>query len=190
MRADGAAAGKAGEGRAPPGPVERILGLLARLFAIFAGLVICLLALVTVYGIVTRELASLAARAEIAALSWIRPLSGDFEIVALGCGIAIAAAMPYCQLVGGNVVVDLFTERLGEAAKARLAAIGDLLLAAIAALLAWRGFLGGLDARSYGETTMVLRLPVAWGYFPIAVSFGLLALVALSTARRRWREAW
>ena len=171
-----------------PGPLGRILVLLARLSAVFAGLVVCLMAVVTVYGIVTRELASLAARARLDALAWIRPLSGDFEIVALGCGIAIAAAMPYCQLVGGNVVVDLFTEKLGARARAVLALIGDLLLAAIAALLAWRTFLGGLDARAYGETTMVLRLPVAWGYFPIALSFALLALVALYTARRRWRE--
>ncbi len=185
-----AAAADDGKGGRTADPAGRLLGLLARLFAVLSGLVVCLMALVTVYGIVTRELASLAARAEIAALSWIRPLSGDFEVVALGCGIAIAAAMPYCQLVGGNVAVDLFTEGLGRPARARLALVGDLLLAAIAALLAWRTFLGGLDARAYGETTMVLRLPVALGYFPIAASFALLAAVALHTARRRWREAW
>ncbi len=184
-----AASGETEEGRPPPGPAGRLLGTAARLFAVLSGLVVCLLAVVTVYGIVTRELASLAGRAGIAALSWIRPLSGDFEIVALGCGIAIAAAMPYCQLVRGNVAVDLFTERLSGPAKARLGLIGDLLLAVIAALLAWRTLLGGLDAHGYGETTMVLRLPVAWGYFPIAASFALLAAVSLYTARQRWREA-
>ncbi len=170
-----------------PGLPGRGIALLARLFAILAGLIICALSLVTVYGIVTRELASLAVRFHLSWLSWIRPLSGDFEIVELGCGIAIAASLPYCQLVGGHIAVDLFTQRLSTRARTVLGLLGDLLLALVASLLAWRSFLGALDVAAYHDTTMVLRIPVVWAYLPVAVSLGLLALVALYTASRHLR---
>ncbi len=174
------------------GPAGRIIARLAHLFALFSGFVICGLALVTLYGILTRELAALAARFDLAMLSWIRPLSGDFELVGLGCGVAIAAALPWCQLVRGNIVVDLFTASCAPRTRERLTVAGDLMLAAIAILLAWRTAVGAIQVLRFGETTMVLGIPVIWGYLPMVAAFALLAPTALLTALEalaRSREA-
>ncbi len=60
---------------------------------------------------------------------------------------------------------------------------------AIAALLTWRVALGGLEVRGYGETTMVLRVPVWWGYVPAVLCLAFLTLVCAYTVWRSLREA-
>ena len=72
------------------------------------------------------------------------PIPGDFELVELGMAVTIFAFLPYCQIVRGNVIVDLFTTRASPRTRALLDSIGNL-LTAIAALLTWRAALGGLE---------------------------------------------
>jgi TRAP-type C4-dicarboxylate transport system permease small subunit len=103
--------------------------------------------------------------------------------------VAIFSFLPYCQIVRGNVIVDLFTTRASPRTRAMLDAAGNLLYTAIAALLTWRGALGGLEVRGYGETTMVLRVPVWWGYVPAVLCLAFLTLVCAYTVRRSLREA-
>lgn len=160
----------------------RILRRLCEAFALAAGLVFVALVLITIWGIVGREAASLLAQAGLP--GWVRPLSGEFELVEIGTAAGVFAALPYCQLQGGNVAVDLFTGRAGPRTKALLAALGDLLLAAAALVLTRQLWLGMLDLRSYAETTMVLRLPVWWGYPPALLSLLLLAVTCAFTAAR------
>ena len=38
------------------------------------------------------------------------PLVGDFELVELGCAIAISSFLPLCFLKKGNVTVDFFSQ--------------------------------------------------------------------------------
>jgi TRAP-type C4-dicarboxylate transport system permease small subunit len=99
--------------------------------------------------------------------------------------VAIFAFLPYCQIVRGNVIVDLFTNKASPRTKALLDGIGNLLFTAIAALLTWRVAVGGLEIRSYRETTMVLQVPVWWGYVP-AVAF--LAFLTIVCAYTVWRS--
>ncbi len=37
------------------------------------------------------------------------PIPGDWELVQIGCAVAIAAFLPMCQLRSGNIIVDFFT---------------------------------------------------------------------------------
>ena len=39
------------------------------------------------------------------------PLVGDFELVEMGCAIAISSFLPLCLLKKGNVTVDFFSAR-------------------------------------------------------------------------------
>lgn len=135
-------------------------------------------------GLTSLTVASILGRALIAT-----PVPGDFELVELGAAVAVFAFLPYCQLVGGNVVVDVFTRHLRRRPRALLDGLGGLLFAAIAGVLTWRLALGGLDFRQYGETTMVLRLPVWWAFPPMVVSSALLTLACLHTAARDLRRA-
>lgn len=61
-------------------------------------------------------------------------------------------------------------------------AFGALLLAACAALLAWRLALGTLNVRANQETTMILAVPVWYAYAPMVPAFALLAVTGCYTA--------
>ena len=111
-----------------------------------------------------------------------RPLAGDFELVQVGCAVAVAAFLPYCQLRRGNIIVDFFTVRAGPRVQAALDALGALLLAAVMALLAWRTAAGMLTVKAAGEITMIVGFPVWLGYAAIVPSLALTALVGLVTA--------
>jgi TRAP-type C4-dicarboxylate transport system permease small subunit len=117
------------------------------------------------------------------------PIPGDFELVEVGMAVAIFSFLPYCQIVRGNVIVDLFTAKASPRTQALLDAAGNLIYTGIAALLTWRGALGGLEVRGYGETTMVLRVPVWLGYVPAVLCLAFLTLVCAYTVWRSLREA-
>lgn len=110
------------------------------------------------------------------------PVLGDFELVEVGCAVAIFAFLPYCQMSGGNVVVDIFMRGLGETSRRRLDALHSLVFALIAALFAWRLSLGGAELFAWGETTMILGLPMWLGFVPMVASSALLAAICLYQA--------
>ena len=96
------------------------------------------------------------------------------------------AFLPYCQLVGGNVMVEFVTARAPASLRGLLDTLSNLAYTAIAALLTWRLALGGRDIFSYSETTMVLGVPVWWAFVPIVLS---VALLAATCAYTTWRSA-
>lgn len=149
----------------------------ARVLALAGGGVLLALTGLTVVSVLGRALVD-------------RPVPGDFELVELGAAVAVFAFLPYAQLVGGNVIVDVFTQRLPRRPKALLDGLGGLLFALIAGLLTWRLAYGGLDFLQYRETTMVLRLPVWWAFPPIVLSGALLTVVCLYTAARDLRAVF
>ncbi len=111
-----------------------------------------------------------------------RPISGDFEIVQVGCAVAVALFLPYCQLRDGNVIVDIVTNGLPAGIKRVLDALGCLLIALVAALLAWRMFEGAADLKRYNDESMVLHMKTWWGFILIVPAMALLALTGLMTA--------
>jgi TRAP-type C4-dicarboxylate transport system permease small subunit len=149
--------------------VSRALDLLARAFAFAGGVVLVAMTGMSVVSIAGRTVLS-------------RPLAGDFELVQVGCAVAVAAFLPYGQLRRGNIIVDFFTVRAGPRVQAALDALGALLLAAVMALLAWRTAAGMLTVKAAGEITMIVGFPVWLGYAAIVPSLALTALVGLATA--------
>jgi len=164
----GSGGAEAARGIVPRGRIGRWLHRVCRAAAIGGGLVLCAAMGLTVASVLLRELSG-------------RPIPGDFELVELGCGIAVFAFLPYCQLVGGNIKVEFVTARLGARVRAWLDAAADLAFTAVAALLAWRLFLGGQDLFGYGETTMILGVPIWWAFVATVPSMALLALTAAYT---------
>jgi TRAP-type C4-dicarboxylate transport system permease small subunit len=153
-----------------------VLGGLARGFAFGGGAI-----LVALTGM---SVASITGRAFLG-----RPVPGDFELVQIGCGAAIAAFLPYCQLRSGNIIVDFFTVRAGPRAQGALDALGALLVALVMAVLAWRTAVGMVAVRAAGEVSMIVGFPIWIGYAAIVPSLALAALVALHTARESWKAA-
>ena len=142
-----------------------------RAFALVGGAILIALSFITVFSVLGRYFLN-------------TPISGDFEMVEIGCAVGVSAFLPYCQLRQGNVIVDFFTHNLPDKLKNILDAIGCLLVTLMAFLIAWRSGLGGYDLFRYNDQTMILQFPTWLGFLIIIPCFVLLTLVGLVTA---WR---
>ena len=157
-------------------PVPRALVLACRIFAGIGGVTLLAMMLTTVASVTLRG-----------TLGW--PIPGDFELVEMGSAIAIFCFLPWCQISGGNVLVDFFTTHSSPRVNHLLEALGDLVYLMIAALICWRLVLGGMELREYGEQSMVLRLPVWWGFVVTVPAMGLLVLTCAATLVGHLRRA-
>ncbi|MBA3476825.1 MAG: TRAP transporter small permease, partial [Lautropia sp.] len=115
------------------------------------------------------------------------PIMGDWELVQMGCGVAIAACFPMCQMRNGHIIVDFFTIGVRHATRKRLDGVGASVVAVMMALLAWRTAIGAMDARMNNETSMIMELPTWIGYGLMVPSFALASLSALYVASRHFR---
>lgn len=142
---------------------------LARGWALLGG---CLL-----LGLILMSVASVLGR-------WLlnAPVQGDFEFIQLGSAVCVAACLPLCQLRDGNIIVDFFTTRTDANTQRTLDCLGALLLAVVAAGLAWLTAVGAISVRDGGETSMLRSVPIWWVYAAMVPSFALTALMALYTA--------
>ncbi len=155
----------------PTDPIGRVLFGCAYIFALAGGFLMTAIAIMVVVSVLGRWL-------------FLAPIPGDFEMVAMGTAMAVFLFLPYCHLIKGNVIVDLFLSWAPAKVRSALDAASGVLLAVIAAVLAWRMTLGGLDLHRYHEVSLILGVPIWWA-FPFAVaSFALLAATCIYTSAR------
>lgn len=163
------------EGARPADRAGRALGVISRWLAILGGLLLCAMAALTTV--------SVAGRAALSA-----PVPGDFELVAIGTGLAVFAFLPWCQLNRGNVLVDFFMIRAPARARLFCDLVGGLLYLAIGVLLTWRMIFGALDMYNYAEKSMTINFP-RWTTFPPSIlMLAFLVVVVAYTVRRSWRD--
>jgi len=153
----------------PSGPIGRVLFQVSRALAIFGGFVLCAMAILTTISVTGRSLATVS--------SMFAPILGDFELIAVGTGVAVLAFLPYCQIRRDNVIVDFFLASAPVRAKASLDALGSIIYGFIMVLFTWRTAVGGVDIYKAGESTYMLSIP-RWWTFPLAV-FCLALLVVV-----------
>ena len=148
-----------------------LLGNLARLSAIVAGLLMTFITLLTCGSIIGRETIG-------------QTIAGDFELSGIATGAAIALFMPLCQWTRGHIIVDFFTARASEGTQAGLDRLGALLVSATFVLLAWRTWLGGVNAYVTQSSTMMMGVPEWYVYAAMVPAFVLTAIIALAQAVR------
>jgi TRAP-type C4-dicarboxylate transport system permease small subunit len=158
-----------GAGSAARGAIERA----AEALALLGGAVLVAITLMSVTSIAGRWLLG-------------KPLPGDFELVQLGAAVAIASFLPFTQLQRNNIIVDFFTTRLNPSLQALLDAFGSLTLAAMLALFAWRTTAGAMTVKAAGETSMIMGVPLWYGYALMVPGLVLTVLVALRSAIQDW----
>ena len=117
-----------------------------------------------------------------------KPFPGDFELTELGVGIAAFCFLPYCQLTGANVSVDIFTNRMAPFGRRLLELIGHIIVAFFAMLLLWRMSIGLADYIEYEEITGVLSIPIWWAFVPSLFSLLLLVLSSFITIQETWKR--
>jgi TRAP-type C4-dicarboxylate transport system permease small subunit len=152
---------------------------LARYVAIAGGLVLTAIVIIIVLSVVGR------------AFIWagLGSIRGDYELVEAGVGFAIFAFLPWTHLTRGHAVVSIFTDFLSARANAWIMVVSDALMLAIAGFIAWRHWLGTLDKFNYGETTLLLRMPLWWAYAAGMVGAAVFVFVAVYVVVRSIREA-
>ena len=152
----------------PPPFGGKAVACACAVFAILGGTLFLIEALMSVVSVIGRALFDL-------------PVPGDYELVQMLSAMGIAMCLPYCQLKKGHVFVDFFTLWAPAGLKRILGALAALLMVLCSLVLAWRIWHGMLEMREYEESTMILALPVWWGYIPVIPSFVLLGIAALYT---------
>lgn len=155
--------------------MEGFLRGLIRSWALAGGLIIALLVLITAASAVSNLLFNV-------------PFSGEYEVAKHFVGIAIFTFLPYCQLTGANVTVDIFTQGFGARTRAAMALLSSLLAAAFAVVLLRQMSLGFGDYIRYPEETAALHIRLWTAFPPILVSLALLLVASLLTAREAWRD--
>ena len=135
-------------------PLGRFVNALAKWTAIAGGLVMIAIVIMVVASVVGR------------ALIWagLKPITGDYELVSAGMGFAVFAFMPWAHLKRGHALVALVTDAFSAAANAWILVITDAMMLIAASFIAWRLYFGTMDKFAYGETTLLLRMPLGWGY--------------------------
>ncbi len=163
------------ENARPTDPVGRVLYSISKWLAVFGGVVLSAMALLTTISVIGRS-------------AFLSPVPGDFEIVAIGTGVAVFAFLPWCQMVRGNVVVDFFMSAAPTRARIFADAVGGVVYFVIASLLTWRMIFGGIDMYKYNELSMTINFP-RWTTFPVSIALlGFLAIVIVYTIGRSIAE--
>lgn len=159
----------------PTDTVGRVLFSVSRLFALFGGLVLCAMALLTTVSVTGRFFLN-------------SPILGDFELIAIGTGVAVFGFLPYCQLTRGNVLVDFFLSAAPLRVKSGFDTLANLIYGIIITLMTWRLSLGGMDLYRDDQMTMVLELPRWWTFPAALLCLALLLAVCVYTTVRSFNE--
>jgi TRAP-type C4-dicarboxylate transport system permease small subunit len=138
-------------------------------------------------GLLTAALAVMTALSALSNLLFAKPFPADYELMKHFIAVVIFMFLPYCQLTGSNVTVDIFTEGMSERGKAAMAVFSSFIAAAFAIVLMRQMGLGLLSYIRYREVTPVLHLPLWTAFPPILLSLALLLAAASITALDGWR---
>lgn len=138
-------------------------------------------------GAITLALSLMTALSALSNIVFARPFSPDHELVKHFIAIAIFMFLPYCQLTGSNVTVDIFTEGMSERGKSAMVAFSSLFALAFSLLMLRQMYLGFFSYLRFPEVTPVLRLPLWTAFPPILASLALLAAAALITLLDGWQ---
>jgi TRAP-type C4-dicarboxylate transport system permease small subunit len=132
-------------------------------------------------GAIVAVLVVLTTASAISNLAAHKPIPGDYELAKHFIAIAIFTFLPYCQLIGANVTVDIFTEGMSHRAKSAMTVFSSLIAALFALLLLRQMSYGFADYLRYPETTATLHVPLWTAFPPMLFSLSLLFVAALIT---------
>ncbi len=153
------------------------LDRLCTLVALAGGLLLVALIGVECVSVVGRSLPDL--------LGWTglglhpRSVPGDAEIAQALTAAALFSFLPYCQMRGRHIRVEVFSQYLPARMTAVLDRLWSIVFAALAAVLAWRLMLGWLNKWTNGDTTMVLQIPEVLPFGAAVACTALLAAAVL-----------
>ena len=106
-----------------------------------------------------------------------RPVRGAFEVTELMLLVLIFAGLPLVSHGDEHVTMDFIDRMLPPRAVPVLIRVVNALVAAVFFFLTWQMIIKANRIAGYGDTTDVLRIPVAPFVYFMAAMIGLTALV-------------
>lgn len=109
------------------------------------------------------------------------PVEGASEIVGMLLVVTASLGLGWCQLLKGNVRIDLIYNRLRPRGKAILDVMSNTTSIAIAFIIFWQGLVMMSDyvGRKLGATTADLNIQIWPFYFIMALGFGWATFIFL-----------
>lgn len=108
-----------------------------------------------------------------------KPVPGDYEIVEIGCAVAVFLFFPFTHASGSNIAAEFFTSGLPPRVQLVIDMIHEIIFGAIAALLAWRLSHGLADKFASGDTSILIKIPLWWAFTVAFASFALIAVICV-----------
>jgi TRAP-type C4-dicarboxylate transport system permease small subunit len=127
---------------------------ISRYMAWFGGLVLTLIAVVSVLSIAGRAFS----------FAGLGPVPGDFELVEAGTALAVFCFLPWCHLKRSHADVSMLWHFYPKTMRRILMVLVEVLTLVVWCLLVWRMGLAMLEYRENNEVTFILQMPVWWGY--------------------------
>jgi len=146
---------------APRGAAERLRAVLETVLGVVAGTVLFILMMLTAIDVIGRYVFN-------------RPLLGAFEITEMMLAALIYCGLPLVSQRREHIVIDTFDHFMARGFKRALDIVAEVLCSAALFGLAWLILGRARRVASYGDTTDVLRLPLA----PVVYLMAAMLLVA------------
>lgn len=121
-----------------------------------------------------------------------KPVPGTYEMVALMVVLVGCLGLGYCQLVKGNIMIDIFTKRLSPRGQAGMNVISYLISIAICGLICWQGSLRMHEylLKQFGGRTIVLGI-IYWPFMLLfAVCFAWVTMIFCLDLYKSLREVF
>lgn len=115
------------------------------------------------------------------------PIYGARDVAKLMLLCLVALSVAYSARTGGQVAIELFSQRLAPALRRILAIAVRLLAIPMLVVLTWQLIDSGINAGRFGEASLALLLPFAPFYTILALGMGLYALVLVVEVGLLWR---
>ncbi len=113
---------------------------------------------------------------------WARPIPGAVEICSYMLAIFILLGVAYTHQVKGHVRVSMLVSRLPERAGLILDSMTTLLSLFILSILAWQGWVVGIEERTVSDMLRIPQLPFRLLVSVAGVFLCLELLIDLSTS--------
>lgn len=156
-------ASRSGGGSDPsPGTHERVRAALVTGLGLVAAIVLFILMMLTTVDVIGRYVFN-------------RPVAGAFEITEMMLAALIYCGLPLVSQRREHIVIDTFDHFMSRGVRRGLDMAAEVLCSATLFGLAWLVFRRAVRVLDYGDTTTVLKLPLA----PVAY---LMAAMLLATA--------
>ncbi len=143
--------------------------VLDRILGAAAAILLLGLMLMTAADVVSRYL-----------LNW--PLRGAFEITELGLLTLIFAGLPLVSRADQHVTMDFIDRILSETGRRFIRRLVDFVCGGIILALAWQVWIKAGKIAAYGDTTDVLKVPVAPFVYFMAGMVAVTGLVHIAKA--------